>query len=191
MNTPRVLLAVLLSSLFVACADPVPYEIVIENIDEETRYLRSSQEQPMIILQERVGGEWTGVWTSIQWMCSRRCGAPGGQVVCAMGAAELSRAYVLLPGESATVLRDGEAWVEDVDAFGSCARKTTLTGEVRIQMCHSREVEDGMGVMDVEPDSSGMLGSDGEESWPSDPICEDFEFTLEGTDQSVLLQLDE
>ena len=111
MNPLRVLAALALFTLLAACADPAPFEIVLENMDEETRFVRSSGGEPMIVLQERNGDEWSGVWTNIAWMCSRRCGAPGGQVVCAMLAAELSRAYALLPGESATVYRD-EALVE-------------------------------------------------------------------------------
>jgi hypothetical protein len=191
MNPLRVLAALALFTLLAACADPAPFEIVLENMDEETRFVRSSGGEPMIVLQERNGDEWSGVWTNIAWMCSRRCGAPGGQVVCAMLAAELSRAYALLPGESATVYRDEGAWIYDTDAFGECARKTPLTGDLRIEICHSREVEDGMGVMDVDPDSTGMVGGENDESWPSAPVCEFFEFTLDGSDQAVVLELDE
>ena len=191
MHHLRSLLAVLLFALVAACADPVPFEIMIENVDTETRYMRSASGQPMIILSEDVAGEWTGVWTSIQWMCSRRCGSPGGQIACAQGAAELSRAWALLPGEATTVTRDGEAWVYDVDGLGACARKTTLTGDLRIEICHSREVEDSMGVMDIDPDSSGILGQESDESWPSEPICDTFDFTLDGSDQAVVLELDE
>lgn len=191
MNHLRLLAALALVTLLAACADPVPFEIVIENVDTETRYMRSSQTRPMIILQEQVDGEWSGVWTSIDWMCARRCGAPGGQIVCAQGAAEMSRAWVLLPGEQEAVVRDGEAWVYDTDGLGSCARKTTLTGDLQIEICHSREVEDSSGVMDVDPAASGVLGEENEESWPSEPVCDTFEFTLEGTDQAVILQLEE
>ena len=145
----------------------------------------------MIVLEEQVDGEWAGVWTSIEWMCSRRCGAPAGQVACALGAAELSRAWALLAGDSVTVARDGEAWVYDTDAFGQCARKTQLTGELRIEICHAREVEDSNGLLDVDPDASGVLGGQNDESWPSEPVCDLFEFTLDGSDEAVVLQLEE
>ena len=191
MDHRAALAALALVTLLTACADPAPFEVVVENIDEETRYMRSAGGEPMIILQELVDGEWAGVWTSRSWMCSRECGAPGGPVACAMVAAEMSRAYALLAGDSATVLRDGEAWVYDTDGFGECARKTPLTGDLRIEICHSREIEDGMGVMDVDPDSSGMVGQEYDESWPSEPVCEQFEFTLDGDSLAVVLQLDE
>ncbi len=191
MDHLRASAALALLLLLAACADPVPFEIVIENVDTETRYLRSSRGRPMIVLEEQVGDEWTGVWASREAMCSRRCGVAAGSVACLMGAAEISRAWALLAGEQTSVLRDSQAWVFDRDALGDCARKTPLAGPLRIEMCHSREVEDSAGPLDVDPDSSGAVGEEWDESWPADPVCEYLEFTLDPEDPVVLIELEE
>lgn len=192
MTPTRILAALALFTLLVGCeiAQPLPFEIVIENADLEVRYLQSADDSPWLTFEALHGDDWSAVAGTRWGLCVRRCGQVGGAVGCTHPAMAQPDIYALLPGD--TMSRSftyEEAWVYDWDATGRCARQVDLAGPLRVTVCHAAEASLDDEVPPDGPETSGVVGDgDGE---LEDPICDEFEFDVQEADEQVVVPVAE
>ncbi len=184
----RAALAPLLFALSAACvAQPLSFELVVENADPELRYVESHGEMPLVYLDALVGDDWSQVAGSPEALCARPCGQLGGSFGCISIAQAPPDIYALLPGDSVTRPYDmDEAWAEAADAAGTCARRIDLSGALRATVCHAADAD--IGEAD-EPEASGVVvEADG---WLENPVCSEFDFVVEEADEQIVLPIEE
>lgn len=189
-SLPPMRLALLVSFLLIlgACATVEPIEITIENVDDETRLI-PAYDEPQLTILEQHGGDWQGVASSIAMICLSRCGDLGGATICADVAAP-DGVWALLPGDSTSIVVEGEHWVSRPNGpMGSCAARTALAGEVQLSICHGTQAETWEGVAIAEPTESGLIGGQGEGVQLVDAVCDRFEVDL-AQGRSVTVQLE-
>lgn len=155
--------------LLAACVDPVDVALFVDNDADAIRYVNGTETDVLVGLQEEGRSGFRPVWWSPDAACQRRCGAPVGQIVCALAAAEFSFAWGILPGDSVAVAVPTEPWVESSDGFGTCVRRTDLSGDLMASLCVSDSYESQSGDT-TPPDETGPIGGFDDPTWlgPSD-----------------------
>ena len=163
--------------LLSGCAPAAPFDVEVTNVGTETSYITATDGSGVLLrVEEEISGAWTTVTPGVDSTCMARCGAPA-MVMCADGAMapELGGVHALLPGASALRRYDTAWWY--TDPVGNCSRQTSLTGLIRVQVCHGPEAVDGDGLPIDEPTASGFLtGESG--VWLENPNCESVEGSL-------------
>jgi hypothetical protein len=173
MSTSRFVLALLI--LLCGCTPASPFEIELTNVGTETTYIAAADQSGFLVrVEEEISGAWTSVTPGDDSACMARCGVPS-MAMCGALAPEMEGVHALLPGDSALRNFDTAWWY--TDPVADCPRQTSLTGLLRVQICHGPEAVDADGLPIDEPTASGFLGGESGARLEN-PTCESAESSL-------------
>lgn len=162
--------------LLAGCVSASGIEVEVTNSSDEPLWADANADGPRVSLEVMAGGDWKTLVPSVAWLCSRECGAPPGQVVCADVAPEPQRVWGLLQGDVVTWESSEELWYDSADLFGDCGKRATEGQDYRASACWSLAAVDVNGVDLGAPTESGGFEDEGAEV--VDPECSSVEFGL-------------
>lgn len=171
----------LLSSLAVlslalsACVESPSFVVTVVNDADHTRFLSGDESGPWFGMTELwYNGDRTIAFNEWQ-LCAASCGNPGIGVGC-MDVARIPSVVALLPMDSTELEFSGDAWMLVPGLNSSCTKKTALSQQLTLELCHGSEAQTWEGWPLPEPLTSGLVS---DEAVVVNPRCESWDFSLE------------